>query len=141
MSSGKFVVETSGGHQQLPGFINELQIVFHSTPDSPISVNDLPAHWYEAQLRHYGLKPSKVKGTATMRLLDELNKRTLRAPKNILKPVLVKEWYGDESNKDSSSEPSKGKLSPPNESLKQLDKPNNNLNFYYSSMSLKAKGK
>lgn len=26
-----------------------------------------PAHWYEAQLLHYGLPPSKVKGTAHKR--------------------------------------------------------------------------
>lgn len=30
-------------------------------------IENRPAHWYEAQLLHYGLPPSKVKGTAHKR--------------------------------------------------------------------------
>jgi len=30
-------------------------------------------HWYEAQLRHYGLPPTKDKNAAKVRLLGALN--------------------------------------------------------------------
>lgn len=47
---------------------------------------DRPAHWYEAQLIHYGLPPSKVKGTAHKRLFDAVNKKGgLSVPANITK--------------------------------------------------------
>lgn len=41
---------------------------------------DRPGHWYEAQLIHYGLPPSKTKSTAKMRLLDALNKGNVAVP-------------------------------------------------------------
>ena len=48
---------------------------------------DLPkdpvAHWYEAQLIHYGLPPSKDKARAKMRLLEALNQSRLTVPPNI----------------------------------------------------------
>lgn len=46
---------------------------------------DRPAHWYEAQLMHYGLPPSKVKGTAHKRLFDAVKKGDLKVPANITK--------------------------------------------------------
>lgn len=56
--------------------------------------NNRPAHWYEAQLLHYGLPPSKVKGTAHKRLWDAVIKPGLAVPAHILKieADLKKEW-------------------------------------------------
>ena len=46
---------------------------------------DQVGHWYEAQLIHYGLPPSKDKARAKMRLLDALNQSKLTVPPNIAK--------------------------------------------------------
>lgn len=46
---------------------------------------DAFGHWYEAQLIHYGLPPSKDKARAKMRLLEALNASVLVVP-----PALVK---------------------------------------------------
>ncbi|KAJ5380702.1 uncharacterized protein N7496_003130 [Penicillium cataractarum] len=53
-----------------------------------------PAHWYEAQLLHYGLPPSKVKGTAHKRLFDAVMGGSLAVPLQIQKieADLKKEW-------------------------------------------------
>ena len=44
---------------------------------------DQVGHWYEAQLMHYGLPPSKDKARAKMRLLEALNSSRLAVPPNI----------------------------------------------------------
>lgn len=46
---------------------------------------DQVGHWYEAQLIHYGLPPSKDKARAKMRLLEALNGSKLVVPKEISK--------------------------------------------------------
>lgn len=46
---------------------------------------DAFGHWYEAQLIHYGLPPSKDKARAKMRLLEALNASALAVP-----PVITK---------------------------------------------------
>ncbi|CAN8105802.1 unnamed protein product [Discula destructiva] len=53
-----------------------------------------PAHWYEAQLLHYGLAASKVKGTSHKRLFDAVMKGGLTVPAHIQKieADLKKEW-------------------------------------------------
>ena len=45
---------------------------------------DQVGHWYEAQLIHYGLPPSKDKARAKMRLLEALNQSKLIVPSNII---------------------------------------------------------
>ena len=45
---------------------------------------DQVGHWYEAQLIHYGLPPSKDKARAKMRLLEALNQSKLTVPLNIV---------------------------------------------------------
>jgi hypothetical protein len=45
---------------------------------------DPVGHWYEAQLIHYGLPPSKDKARAKMRLLEALNASTLVVPPKII---------------------------------------------------------
>ena len=44
---------------------------------------DPVGHWYEAQLIHYGLPPSKDKVRAKMRLLENLNSSNLKVPPSI----------------------------------------------------------
>ncbi|KAL8833230.1 MAG: hypothetical protein Q9170_004394 [Blastenia crenularia] len=48
-----------------------------------IPVKDPVGHWYEAQLIHYGLPPSKDKARAKMRLLENLNSSSLKVPPSI----------------------------------------------------------
>ncbi|KAL8653526.1 MAG: hypothetical protein Q9226_003815, partial [Calogaya cf. arnoldii] len=47
------------------------------------AVKDPVGHWYEAQLIHYGLPPSKDKARAKMRLLENLNQSKLKVPPHI----------------------------------------------------------
>ena len=44
---------------------------------------DQVGHWYEAQLIHYGLPPSKDKARAKMRLLEAVNQSNLIVPPRI----------------------------------------------------------
>ncbi|KAK7948208.1 uncharacterized protein PG986_009094 [Apiospora aurea] len=55
---------------------------------------DHPAHWFEAQLLHYGLPPSKTKAVARMRLFDAVNGGGMRVPAHVskLEGELKKEW-------------------------------------------------
>ncbi|KAL8781683.1 MAG: hypothetical protein Q9213_005900 [Squamulea squamosa] len=55
---------------------------------------DPVGHWYEAQLIHYGLPPSKDKARAKMRLLEALNTSELNIPAHIsqLEERLKKEY-------------------------------------------------
>jgi len=59
---------------------------------------DQVGHWYEAQLIHYGLPPSKDKARAKMRLLEALNTSRLNVPPNInkLESELKKEYAAAE---------------------------------------------
>lgn len=45
---------------------------------------DQVAHWYEAQLIHYGLQRSKDKNTAKVRLQQAINQKKLTVPPHIL---------------------------------------------------------
>ncbi|KAH0842189.1 hypothetical protein AYO21_00186 [Fonsecaea monophora] len=45
---------------------------------------DQVAHWYEAQLLHYGLPRSRDKNTAKVRLTNALSAKTLSVPKEIV---------------------------------------------------------
>ncbi|MCJ1280675.1 hypothetical protein MMC21_008505 [Puttea exsequens] len=47
-------------------------------------LKDPVGHWYEAQLIHYGLPPSKDKARAKMRLLENLNNSNLKVPPGII---------------------------------------------------------
>ncbi|KAL8941124.1 MAG: hypothetical protein Q9216_002423 [Gyalolechia sp. 2 TL-2023] len=52
-------------------------------PKNGAPVKDPVGHWYEAQLIHYGLAPSKDKARAKMRLLENLNSSNLKVPASI----------------------------------------------------------
>jgi len=59
-----------------------------------VPLKDPVGHWYEAQLVHYGLPPSKDKARAKMRLLEALNTSKLVVPEGItrLEAQLKKEY-------------------------------------------------
>ncbi|KAL8918378.1 MAG: hypothetical protein Q9208_007397 [Pyrenodesmia sp. 3 TL-2023] len=61
-------------------------------------VKDPVGHWYEAQLIHYGLPPSKDKARAKMRLLENLNQSNLKVPAHItaIESELKKEFAAAE---------------------------------------------
>ncbi|MBE3044666.1 hypothetical protein IMZ48_19315 [Candidatus Bathyarchaeota archaeon] len=67
-----FFVDT-GGHSHRRATIAELRSHFDRRADRP-------AHWYEAQLIHYGLPASRVKGTAKMRLQYAVREDDIRLP-------------------------------------------------------------
>ena len=70
-----------------------------SPPKDPV------AHWWEAQLVHYGLPSTKDKARAKMRLLDALNNSSLAVPAAIvtLENNLAK-LFGNHNRKKSSGE-------------------------------------
>ncbi|KAK0733275.1 hypothetical protein B0T26DRAFT_736230 [Lasiosphaeria miniovina] len=85
-----FHVEASGNNRHRRATVPELKAIYDGSDAS----KDRTAHWYEAQLLHYGLPPSKTKGTAKMRLFEAVNKGNLAVPPHILKieSDLKKEW-------------------------------------------------
>lgn len=83
---------------------------------------DRPAHWYEAQLLHYGLPPSKSKGTAYKRLCDAVRaKGSLAVPANIQKMEadLKKEWNKKEREAKKALKASSGVASAPAKGTKR----------------------
>ncbi|KAH7012789.1 hypothetical protein B0J12DRAFT_531029, partial [Macrophomina phaseolina] len=44
---------------------------------------DQVGHWYFAQLKHYGLPTTKDKNAAKVRLLNALNTKALKVPKDV----------------------------------------------------------
>ncbi|KAJ5776224.1 DNA-repair protein UmuC-like N-terminal [Penicillium nucicola] len=92
-----FYVEASGNihRRAIPA---ELRALFDaSIPDRNQRLGH-PAHWYEAQLLHYGLSPSKVKATAQMRLLDAIQDGLLEVPIELvqMEKRLKREWKKQE---------------------------------------------
>jgi hypothetical protein len=88
-ANGDFYAEASGQNRHRRATPAELRTHFASGSDK-----DHPAHWFEAQLLHYGLKPSKTKSVARMRLYDAVNANQLKVPATIslLENSLKKEW-------------------------------------------------
>ncbi|KFH43320.1 hypothetical protein ACRE_059170 [Hapsidospora chrysogenum ATCC 11550] len=89
-ANGELFAEASGHNLHRRATPAELKEHFSKGSDK-----DHPAHWFEAQLRHYGLPPSKTKAVARMRLLDAFNEGKLAAvPAEIhkLEARLKKDW-------------------------------------------------
>lgn len=91
-SIDSFFVEASG-HNHRRATASELEAIFHPKKSAE-TVKDPVGHWYEAQLRHYGLPPSKNKAVAKTRLLDAVNSGKLAVPQDIkaVETQLAKEW-------------------------------------------------
>ncbi|GKU03583.1 hypothetical protein FLAG1_06223 [Fusarium langsethiae] len=88
-AEGVFFAQASGQNRHRRATATELKEHFTSGNDK-----DHPAHWFEAQLIHYGLQPSKTKSVARMRLFDAVNAGNLKVPDNVskLETKLKKEW-------------------------------------------------
>ncbi|PTB75263.1 hypothetical protein M440DRAFT_1402803 [Trichoderma longibrachiatum ATCC 18648] len=88
-ANGVFFAESSGRNRHRRATHEELRAHFASGHE-----RDYAAHWFEAQLMHYGLRPSKVKPVARMRLFDAIRGGSLSVPFHIaeLEQKLKKEW-------------------------------------------------
>lgn len=105
-SVDSFYVETSGHNLHRRATVSELQALFDRSPAAGgPNTPDPVGHWYEAQLLHYGLAPSKNKAVAKVRLLDALRAGSLNVPKDILKVEgdLKKEWKKKDKEAKSGS--------------------------------------
>lgn len=130
--AGDFYVESSGHNRHRRFTIPELKAHF----DGSDPVTDRPAHWYEAQLLHYGLPPSKTKGTAKMRLFEAVHKTSLAVPGHILKieADLRKEWTKKDralkqALKKVESAPAPTKATKATKKRKADDASGNNINI------------
>lgn len=88
-ANGVLFAEASNQSQHRRASKEELVAHFASGSDK-----DHTSHWFEAQLIHYGLQPSKVKSVARMRLYDVVRQGTLLVPPSMtdLENKLKKEW-------------------------------------------------
>ncbi|KAF4437599.1 hypothetical protein FACUT_5531 [Fusarium acutatum] len=103
-AEGVFFAQSSGQNRHRRATATELKEHFTSGNNK-----DHPAHWFEAQLIHYGLPPSKTKSVARMRLFDAVNTGNLKVPANVskLETKLKKEWTKNdrEAKKGAASRP------------------------------------
>ncbi|KAM0353042.1 hypothetical protein ACHAPU_001928 [Fusarium lateritium] len=103
-SDGVFFAQASGQNRHRRATAIELKDHFASGSDK-----DHPAHWFEAQLVHYGLQPSKTKSVARMRLFDAVNAGNIKVPATVskLETKLKKEWTKNdrEVKKGATSKP------------------------------------
>lgn len=87
-------VEVSNMSRHRRANVPELRAILRPSNTADHKLEDPVGHWWEAQLLHYGLKPSKTKAVAKTRLLDALNKGTLAVPDHIakLEAEMKKQW-------------------------------------------------
>ena len=88
--NGDLWVELSSGlHRHKRATIPELSELLGPDKKSksarPPGEKDNVGHWWEAQLLHYGLPPSRSKAVCKVRLLEALNSRSLAVPPSIKK--------------------------------------------------------
>ncbi|OQE14017.1 hypothetical protein PENFLA_c041G06745 [Penicillium flavigenum] len=79
-----FYVTSSSGHDHRRATYYELDDIFSTPLGDRRNRADYQDHWYEAQLLHFGLPPTKSKATAKMRLMDAFQDGTLDVPEEIL---------------------------------------------------------
>ncbi|OQE46645.1 hypothetical protein PENCOP_c001G08866 [Penicillium coprophilum] len=89
-----FYATSSCGHVYSRATLSELDEIFSAPLGARRTRPDNPAHWYEAQLLHFGLPPTKSKATAKMRLMDAFQDGTLDVPEGILRieETLSRNW-------------------------------------------------
>ncbi|KAK6442742.1 hypothetical protein LTR95_001025 [Oleoguttula sp. CCFEE 5521] len=89
-----FYAQASDHHLHRRASLLELHELFQPTPASTRTLTDHPAHWYECQLIHYGLRRSKTKSVARMRLLDAFNAGGMAVPQSLqdLETKLKRQW-------------------------------------------------
>ncbi|SCO89221.1 uncharacterized protein FRV6_13349 [Fusarium oxysporum] len=120
-AEGVFFAQSSGQNRHRRATATELKEHFTSGNDK-----DHPAHWFEAQLIHYGLPPSKTKSVARMRLFDAVNAGNLKVPANVskLETKLKKEWTKNdrEAKKGAASKPA-AQVTPVKTEMKKTSAP------------------
>lgn len=89
-----FYVTSSCGHVHPRATYSELDDIFSAPLGDKRNRADHQDHWYEAQLLHFGLPPTRSKATAKMRLMDAFQDGTLDVPQEILKmeTTLARNW-------------------------------------------------
>lgn len=89
-----FYVTSAGTHFHQRASHAELRALFDTSMPDRSHRPDYPAHWYSAQLLHYGLPVSDKKVVAKMRLLDALQDGTLKVPGEMVKleEDLKRQW-------------------------------------------------
>lgn len=99
--NGDFYVDVGNLNRHKRATLAEITEILR--PDLKKSKNGVPlkdpvGHWYEAQLIHYGLPPSKDKARAKMRLLENLNSSNLKVSAGIaaIESELKKEFTAAE---------------------------------------------
>ncbi|KAJ8117114.1 hypothetical protein ONZ43_g4286 [Nemania bipapillata] len=120
---GFFYAEVSGHNRHPRATVAELKEHFKSGSDK-----GFPAHWFEAQLIHYGLQPSKTKSVARMRLFDAVNSGKLVVPLHTqkLEKELKKEWTKKEreAKKAMDTKASTSTAPPPGNKKRKADASN-----------------
>ncbi|KAJ5196270.1 hypothetical protein N7449_006749 [Penicillium cf. viridicatum] len=87
-------VTTSSGEVHPRATYSELDEIFTTPIGDRTNIPDYQDHWYEAQLLHFGLAPTKRKATAKMRLMDAFQDGALEIPMEILRieATLRRNW-------------------------------------------------
>lgn len=88
--NGDLYIEVENLHRHKRASIADLTALLRPSQKPSKSAPSVPpvdqvGHWYEAQLLHYGLPPSKTKAVAKVRLLDALNAGKLSVPPEIVR--------------------------------------------------------
>lgn len=134
--NGDLYVEVGGLNRHKRASASELTAILR--PDlkkakaTPQPSKDPVGHWYEAQLIHYGLPPSKDKARAKMRLLEAVNTSNLDVPTGImrLEESLRKEFNAAEKKAKALHKAQmapQSKEAPPSKKRKQPDATNINV--------------
>jgi hypothetical protein len=80
-----FFVQVDDNKRHPRASVAELTSLLRPEASSASAAKDQVGHWYQAQLLHYGLQPSKDKNTAKVRLLQAINANTLSVPAHVTK--------------------------------------------------------
>ncbi|OQD61849.1 hypothetical protein PENPOL_c015G04938 [Penicillium polonicum] len=93
-NGSKLYVTTTAGEVHPRATWEELDEIFAAPIGHKTNVPDYQGHWYEAQLLHYGLAPTRNKAAAKMRLMDAFQDGTLEVPVEILRieSTLRRNW-------------------------------------------------
>jgi hypothetical protein len=136
---GVLFVESSNDNRHPRASAAELTDLLRPKLGQKLSApKDQVAHWYEAQLVHYGLPRVKDKNAAKIRLLNAINAGGLAVPDSIkkLEVSMKKEW--DAANKKARAAEKKQEQATPqkktnstsrSEPKKNLEKPLNTTGF------------
>lgn len=108
--NGVLFVEASGLNRHPRAAISELTDLLRPALGQQVPTKDQVAHFYEAQLIHYGLPRVKEKNAAKVRLLNAINAGSLQVPASIMSlESSMKKEYDNAVRKARASEKQKEK--------------------------------